>query len=139
MDIVDEIIALERSALDRWITGDPQGYLDLYARNVTYFDPFRDKRVDGLEAMQTMMAPLKETKSPVQDSRYDMIDPKMERHSEVVLLTFNLVNRGQLAGHPDAVLARWNATEVYCRIDGQWKILHSHWSFVKPAVPAPSL
>ncbi len=27
----EEIIALERSALDRWITGDPQGYLDLYA------------------------------------------------------------------------------------------------------------
>jgi hypothetical protein len=49
-DLHEEIIALERSALDRWITFDPQGYLDLSAPEVTYFDPMRDKRVDGLEA-----------------------------------------------------------------------------------------
>ena len=38
----DTIIALERGALDRWGRGDPQGYLDLYARDVTYFDPMRE-------------------------------------------------------------------------------------------------
>jgi hypothetical protein len=48
-DLHREIIALERSALDRWITLDPQGYLELSAPEVTYFDPMRDKRVDGLE------------------------------------------------------------------------------------------
>jgi hypothetical protein len=35
----DTIIALERGALDRWGRSDPQGYLALYAREVTYFDP----------------------------------------------------------------------------------------------------
>ncbi len=40
----EEIIALERAALDRWITGDPQGYLDLYAPAVTYFDPKKSMR-----------------------------------------------------------------------------------------------
>jgi ketosteroid isomerase-like protein len=24
----------------------------------------------------------------------------------------------------------WNATEVYFRRDGQWKIVHTHWSFI---------
>jgi hypothetical protein len=45
----DTIVALERGALDRWGRGDPQGYLDLYAREVTYFDPMREKRIDGVD------------------------------------------------------------------------------------------
>jgi hypothetical protein len=30
------------------------------------------------------------------------------------------------------VLARWNSTEVYSRINGQWKIIHSHWLYTMP-------
>jgi hypothetical protein len=25
----------------------------------------------------------------------------------------------------------WNATEVYFRRDGHWRIVHTHWSFIK--------
>lgn len=132
-----EIVALERSALDRWITGDPQGYLNIYAPEVTYFDPFREKRVDGLEAMKTLFAPMKETKSPISDPRYEMIDPKVQRHGDVALLTFNLINYGKLPNQLETVLARWNSTEVYSRIGGQWKIIHSHWSFIKPEIKQP--
>jgi hypothetical protein len=42
-----EIIALERSALDRYVAFDPEGYLSISAPEVTYFDPMREKRVDG--------------------------------------------------------------------------------------------
>lgn len=52
-NLSEYIIALERSALDRWITFDPQGYLDLFAPEVTYFDPHQERRVDGREAMIT--------------------------------------------------------------------------------------
>lgn len=34
----DEVIALERAALDRWGKGDPKGFLEIYAPEVTYFD-----------------------------------------------------------------------------------------------------
>jgi ketosteroid isomerase-like protein len=133
----EEIIALERSALDRWITGNPEGYLDLYAPDVTYFDPFREKRVDGLQAMRTLVAPLRDAKLPFTDPRYEMIDPKTQRYGDLVLLTFNLVNYGKPPGQSETVLARWNATELYGRVGGNWKILHSHWSFVKPDVRQP--
>ena len=136
-NLFKEIVALERSALERWITGDPQGYLNIYAPEVTYFDPFREKRVDGLEAMKTLFAPMKETQSPISDPRYEMIDPKVQRHGDVALLTFNLVNYGKLPNQPETVLARWNSTEVYSRIGGQWKIIHSHWSFIKPEIKQP--
>jgi len=51
MEITTEIVALERAALDRWGKGDPQGYLETYADEVTYFDPVAATRIDGLEAM----------------------------------------------------------------------------------------
>jgi ketosteroid isomerase-like protein len=127
-----EIIALERAALDRWINSDPQGYLDLFAPAVTSFDPFQEKRVDGLEAMKTLLASVKNLKGRIKDPRYEMIAPKVQHHGDVALLSFNLINYGKLPDQPETVLARWNSTEVYARINGKWKIIHSHWSFIKP-------
>ena len=135
--VLDELVALERSALDRWIKFDPQGYLDLQAAEVTYFDPFTESRVDGLEAVQVRVAPMKNMKPPFTDPRYEMINPKVQRHGDVALLTFNLVNYGKLADGPERVLSRWNSTEVYSRIGGAWKIIHSHWSFIQPEVKQP--
>jgi ketosteroid isomerase-like protein len=130
--LLEELVALERSALDRWIRLDPQGYLDIFASEVTYFDPFTETRVDGLDAMQVRLAPMKTMESPFADLRYDMIDPTVQRHGDVALLTFNLVNFGKLPDAPERVLARWNSTEVYVRTGGTWKIIHSHWSYIQP-------
>lgn len=136
--LAQEIIALERSALDRWITLDPQGYLDLNAPEVTYFDPFRDKRVDGLEALKALLGPIKQFKGTITEPRYDMIDPKVQQYGDVVLLTYNLTNYGKISGGPESVLARWNASQMYARVGGPWKIVHSHWSFTKPEVKSPT-
>lgn len=78
--------------------------------------------------MTTLLAPMKSMKSPIKDPRYEMIDSKVQRHGDVALLTFNLINYGKLADQPENVLARWNSTGVYGRIEGKWKIIHSHWS-----------
>lgn len=53
----EEIVALERAALDRWGHGDPEGFLETYGPEVTYFDPFTAKRVDGLPAMRERYGP----------------------------------------------------------------------------------
>ena len=119
-------------SLDRWVRFDPQGYLDLYAPDVTYFDPNVTKRVDGLEAMKALLAPSKELEAAIKDARYEMTDARIQRHGDVALLTFNLVNYGRVGDRPERALTRWNATEVYRSIEGRWRIVHSHWSYVKP-------
>ena len=130
--LAQEIIALERSALDRWITFDPQGYLDLSAPEVTYFDPLRDKRVDGLEALTALLEPIKQFKGAITEPPYEMIDAKVQQYGDVALLTFNLTNYGRVSGGPEAVLARWNSTQIYARMGQTWKLVHSHWSYTKP-------
>jgi len=134
---LEELVALERAALDRWIRLDPQGYLDLQAAEVTYFDPFTERRVDGLDAMRVRTEPMRSMKPPFTDPRYEMINPKVQRHGDIALLTFNLVNYGTLNGS-ERVVARWNSTEVYSRIGDKWKIIHSHWSFTQPEIKPPA-
>jgi ketosteroid isomerase-like protein len=130
----DTIISLERAALDRWGRGDPEGYLELYARDVTYFDPMREKRVDGLDAMRKLLEPIK---GQVKVDRYEMIAPHVHRAGDAAILTYNLVSHGR---RPDGgpVVTRRNSTAVYGRVDGQWKILHSHWSFTTPELKVPN-
>ena len=126
-DVPANIIAMERAALDRWNHGDPQGYLESFAPEVTYFDPYTEKRVDGFAAMKEFLTPLT---GKIQGT-YEMMNPQVQQHGDVALLTFNLVRQGTA---PDGapVTVRWNSTETYARISGQWRIIHSHWSFIKP-------
>lgn len=138
MDVTEHIISLERSALDRWIRADPDGYLSLYARNATYFDPFREKRVDGLDELNARMAAMRGVTLPFKEPRYDMINPVVQVEDKIAVLSFNLVNYGKPSGSAEeTVLARWNATEVYREIDGAWRIIHTHWSFTQPQLAGP--
>lgn len=124
----DEVISLERAALDRWGKGDPKGFLEIYAPEITYFDPATQRRIDGHAAMADYLRPIT---GKVKISRYEMIGPKVQRHGDVAVLTYNLRTEGvQPDGKPSTFL--WNSSSVYARISREWKVIHSHWSFTAP-------
>ena len=133
-DVAATVIALERGALDRWGKGDPQGYVEINAPELTYFDPMQEKRVDGLDAMKAMLAPFA---GKVRVDRYDMIDPKVQRHRRGRGADLQPPELSHSAGRERRVVARWNATAVYRAMEGTWKSIHVHWSFIKPELKAP--
>jgi uncharacterized protein (TIGR02246 family) len=135
-EITAHIIGLERAALDKWNRGDPQGYLDTYAPEITYFDPTSANRRDGIEAMKAYYAPIA---GKVKVSRYEMLTPKVQRHGDVAILSFQLISYGAKPDGTEQALARWNSTEVYRRTDAGWKIAHNHWSFITPELKQPVL
>jgi ketosteroid isomerase-like protein len=129
----ETIIGLERGALDRWGKGDPQGYAEAYAPEITYFDPFAERRIDGIAAVQEYLRPIT---GKVHVDNYEMIDPKVQQYGDVAVLTYNLVSHAKSpAGQP--IVARWNSTQVYRRSQGKWAIIHNHWSFTKPVLGQP--
>src|SRR3954471_20654202 len=75
----ETIVGLERAALDRWGNGDPQGYLERYAPDVTYFDPFQPKRVDGQATMQALYGPIA---GKVHVDSYEMIGPMVQQRGD---------------------------------------------------------
>lgn len=123
------IIDLETTALQRWAQGDPDGFLHLYSPDVMYFDPFHEHRLDGLEALTELYNSIR---GQVRLDRFDMIDPKVVISGDIALLTFNFRSVGDQVN-------KWNATEVYRRTDGAWRIIHSHWSITKPELLEPEI
>jgi ketosteroid isomerase-like protein len=130
----DQIVAMERAALDRWGAGDPLGYLEIMATDVTYFDPTQERRVDGLGAMTDLLVPFT---GKIRVDRYDMVKPLVQGHGDAAILTFNLVSYRRRPDGTEDAISHWNATEGYARIDGYWRIVHSHWSFVQPDLKQP--
>jgi ketosteroid isomerase-like protein len=128
-DAAQTIIAMEQSALERWGKGDPNGYFEIMAPDTTYFDPTLAKRIDGVDALHALIDPFK---GKIHIERAEMIDAKVQQQGDIAVLTFNLVSHGAQLGDGPKGDVRWNSTEVYQRISGQWKIIHSHWSYTKP-------
>jgi hypothetical protein len=119
----DRILALERAALDRWGRGDPSGFLEISAPDVTYFDPFLERRIDGLEALAAYYEGIR---GKVRIARYEVLNPTVIATDGRAVLSFNFVSYG---GNEDAF--PWNCTEVYRRDPVGWRIVQTHWSFTK--------
>jgi len=126
--IRDTILALERAALERWGNGDPGGYLELYAPDVTYFDPAVASRVDGYDAMEQYYAPIAGT---ISVDHFELLDPHVQVSGEMAVLTFNLEDHVKDDDGAEFIGNRWNVTEVYQRLSGEWKIVHAHLSYTE--------
>lgn len=124
----EHIVMLERAALDRWGRGDPGGFLELYAADITYFDPLTEKRIDGNDAMADYYRPWI---GKIHVSRYEMLDPHVVVGAELAVLTYNLVNYVVDTNGGESVGTRWNSTVVYRSSGTTWKSIHSHWSFTR--------
>jgi ketosteroid isomerase-like protein len=130
----NELIALERSALDRWSKGDPGGFFAIYADEITYFDPTRERRIEGIAAMRAILEPVA---GKFTIPRYEILNPKVQGEGNVAVLTYNLVNYTRHADGTERPLNRWNSSTVFRRVDGNWRVIHSHWSFTKPNIQSP--
>ena len=123
-EITQTIINLEKGALDRWGAGDPWGYSEIYADEITYFSPGTERRLNGIDTMNALFKPIV---GEVTVDHYDLINPKVQIYENVAVLTFNSISYLPTAKRTLRE-SHWNCTEVYIKINEKWKIIHSHWS-----------
>ncbi len=126
--VADRILKLERAALDRWGKGDPDGYLEISAPAVTYFDPYVERRLDGHAALTAWY---EQVRGKIKIDRDEVVEPRVQVIGDAAILTLQFVSRGSEGA------MRWNCTEVYQRLDGDWKIVHTHWSLTKVSAASP--
>ncbi len=126
-DAATAILALERAALDRWGKGDPDGYLEINAADMSYFDPFVERRLDGLRALTDWY---EQVRGKINIERDEIINPRVQLIGAAAVLTF------QFDSHGTEGSMHWNCTEVYQRFVDGWRIVHSHWSVAKAAAAA---
>jgi len=126
--VLGEVMALESAAMERWRKGDPWGFIEIYAPEVTYFDTGTPQRLNGLDALRAELA---QREGKIFYDVMDFIDPRVQVCGELAVLTYRFFST-QL--NPDGSISSripWNCSEVYVRIAGQWRIVHNHWSFIR--------
>jgi catechol 2,3-dioxygenase-like lactoylglutathione lyase family enzyme len=125
-NVAETIVALERAALERWGRGDPSGFLEISADDVVYFDPFQERRLNGIAELRELYESIRGQVSIV---RFDLMAPVVQASGDMAVLTFNFVAESTNEG-----TSRWNCTEVFRRTGSTWRIIQTHWSFTRPAL-----
>lgn len=118
------IIDLEKQALALWNNGNPDGFIHLSTDDVIYMDPAFERKLEGKKVLEDYYNSIR---GKIQIEVYKMINPVVQLLSDVAVLTYNY------EAHREGVIFKMNCTEVY-KFDSanQWKITHTHWSFVHP-------
>ncbi len=121
--LLDELLRLERAAMKRWGAGDPDGFLEINAQDVTYFDPWQSRRLDSHAELAALYDGLR---GQVHIEEFEFVAPRVQAAGDLAVLTFQFVSKGSEGA------MHWNTTEVYRREpDGAWRIVHSHWSLTE--------
>jgi ketosteroid isomerase-like protein len=126
--VLGELMWLEAAAMERWRKGDPWGFIELSAPQVTYFDTGTPQRINGREALSVEYK-LREGK--VYYEVMDFIEPWVLSCGEMAVMFYRFLSTRL---NPDGSIASrfpWNCSEVFGRIDGSWKIIHTHWSQIR--------
>ncbi len=125
-DPAQEVLALERRAMDGWLKGDPEPQLSVTDQDIVFIHDVVGRRLDGLAAVRTLFEQYRGT--PLFES-YEMLAPKTQVSGDVVVLIYQLA---QIRG---GTTAYWNGTQVYQRKPGGWRVVHTHWSAAKEKQP----
>lgn len=121
-----ELLALEDAAMERWRQGDPLGFWELSALEVSYFDPRTDGRLDGSAALRRLYDSLA-GRYHYRVSQY--YAPRVQAFGDTAVLTFQYRSADVGDDGAETAGSHWNTTEVYNRIGGRWSIVHTHWSY----------
>ena len=124
---VAEIMRLETGAMERWRKGDPGGFLALSAPDVTYFDTGTPGRLNGYQELK------KEYDKLVGKIHYDVmefVNPRFQIFEDTAVLFYQFFSTTLNTDGTIKSRTPWNCTEVFAKIDGRWKIVHTHWSYI---------
>jgi ketosteroid isomerase-like protein len=125
--LLSKLLGLEAQAMERWRKGDPWGFIELSVPDVTYFDTGTPQRINGREALRAEYA---KREGKIFYDVMDFVDPHVQVCGDMAVLFYRFLSTWL---KPDGSISHrtpWNCTEVFARMDGQWKIIHTHWSFI---------
>ncbi|MDO5621798.1 MAG: hypothetical protein Q4G24_10040 [Paracoccus sp. (in: a-proteobacteria)] len=123
--LADDLIGLEKAALDKWFRGDTSGYAQLWSRrSFSYFDAAVETRTDDHESIGRF---LQSIDGALHADSYDLRHPRVQFGTDMAVLTYQLFAKTNL------IDMEYNVIEVFQKEpDGEWSVIHSTWSFIRP-------
>ena len=121
--VFETILAQTEAAFGRWYQGDPSGYLDIMAEEMTYFSPFENSRVDGKSAIEALIAPIE---GEIHAPKFEILNPRLQLGESIAVFTFHLSELDE----DGAQTIGWKVTEIYRHVDDKWRLIHAHLSLI---------
>jgi len=112
--------------LEQFETGCVESALQLAGDNISFFDPLVMHRIDGSGALRRLYESIA-GKYHYRVSQY--FTPRVQVFGDTAVLTFQYRSADTNEDGSETTGSHWNTTEVYQRIDGRWRIVHTHWSY----------
>jgi len=113
-----------QSANSRWASGDPMGFLEVSAPDITWSEPFTPQnRVKGYDALKTF---LEGFKGKIPPHKHELLDPMFQFYNDIVIVTYLYQ-----ATVEEEISNPWKVTAVYRYLDDDWLAVHENWSEVK--------
>lgn len=124
---VESLVDFEKSIQWQWSSGDPTGYMDALAEDVTYFDPLTEYVVVGREAVR---AHFKRIHADAGITRQEYLDETARPigKGDEVLLVFTFNTYQQDDNGEEKLFLSWNMSLVFRKTDGEWLMTHGHLS-----------
>ena len=117
------ILALEQAALDRWVNGDPDGFLEIVAPDVSYIDPSQERPLRDRAELTELYDQLR---GAINIESSEIVNARVQEAGDVAVLSYQFFTDGSEGS------MNWNATEIYQKLPEGWRIIHTHWSYVQP-------
>ena len=130
--IMEKILKIEDSAMEEWRRGNPMKWIEISADDVVYIDPGLSAPIVGKAAYIQYLEPLK---GQIFYDKSEYVNPNVAMYGKTAVMTYNYHS---LKNNSDGQLQRtsfWNTTEVYRLIGDEWRIVHTHWSYIQHNLP----
>jgi len=129
---METILKLEDSAMEEWRKGNPMRWVEISADNVIYIDPGLTAPIVGKKAYIQYLEPLK---GKIFYDASEYLSPRVALYGNTAVLTYNYHSLSKDGNGKLRRTSFWNTTEVYRLIGDEWKIIHTHWSYIRHHLP----
>ena len=109
---------------DRWSNGDPMGFLDNAAQDITWMDDLMaPKPIVGYEALKAYLESFKGQIPPHEKRLFNFL---FQYYEDVVIVTYHY--QGTFEGD---TLPPWKVTSVFRYAENDWLSVHENWTEVE--------
>ena len=118
-----QLLQLEEQQAASFNNGDINGLLNYFYPDIVGFSSTKHERISGHQAMrETFEFYLHQA----DEMEYEFSEPTVQVFGETAITTFYWKVRLTTGGHSQEVKGR--GSHVYAHVDGEWKIVHEHFS-----------
>jgi uncharacterized protein (TIGR02246 family) len=124
---MEELVEYEKQIQWQWSTGDPTGYMEALAEDVTYFDPLAEYIIVGREAVSEHFRRIHTGPSGITRQEYRN-ETAHALGDDEVLLVFYFTTYQQDDHGAEKEFLTWNMSLIFRKNDDRWLLRHGHLS-----------